>query len=66
MSETKSRLAPRGTNIPGLWKPCPGINETCENYVMCPHWVCLRCWQKFCISHGDKLDKKFLVSEELL
>ena len=53
-------------NIPGLWKPCPGLNgQGCENYVLCPYWVCLLHWQLFCTSHGNKIQQKDKVSEKI-
>ena len=68
-----SKLAPphpsepgRYLNIIGLWKPCPGISEECENYVVGPYWVCLRCFQKFELAHGTEIPKDRIVHPDLL
>lgn len=50
-------LQPPAKNVPPYWRKCQGVGSPCKNYVQCPYWVCLKCWQTFNVAHGDSIQK---------
>jgi hypothetical protein len=38
------KIAPKGTNITGMYRKCQKLDGTCENLVSCPYTMCTEHW----------------------
>jgi|TARA_R110000824_G_C15120424_1_gene668013 hypothetical protein len=41
---TDVKIAPKGTNITGMYRKCQHIDGTCETLVSCPYTHCREHW----------------------
>jgi len=38
------QIAPKGTNITGMYRKCQNLDGTCETLVSCPYVMCREHW----------------------